>query len=512
MRQAPDKIKRMGAGWPAGLWLTGLFLALLLILPGCRWGKPGPELLNAQAREAAQTGRLEEAVRLLQDSLAQNPQQQPAQESLGSALYELGRYDASANAWKRALVLAPDSLTARTGLGLALLAQRQDQGAEKLFDQVLAKDPQAARALYGKSVVIWNSGNAPQARSLAEAALKNSPRMAEAHRMLGVILLEQGDLEGSLQHLKQASDLAPMDIATRYAMGRTLVAMKDYNQAAEAFRQALMRQPQDQDIRLELGRALYLGKQYEEAYIVLKDLAAAANPGAPAYFLAGLAAHKVGKDDEARTALHHFIEAEMGSPLGYHSLGIIAMDRGEFADAIPQFKAEIMLGQPLPDAYTLLAHAYAESGRLDQAISVMKQGRRAGMNEPRASLEEAWILFRAGSTAEAEAACRHILERFAASAYAHYVLGEMYRVSGRYPEAQEEYKLVAGLQSTEDPDLNTLAMYQVARCYARAGNGKEALLYLGQAGDQEPRFLDYATDEPDFTRLRRTEEFRALYR
>ncbi len=134
----------------ATLLLLALLAAswMMITAAGCLGEKNNPAVLNSRAREAEEAGRLEEAVRLLQESLAQRPAQPAAMISLGRVQYYLGRPEAAAGAYRKALELEPGSLEAMTGLGLSLLAQRQDQEALDLFNRVLLTAPKSPRALY----------------------------------------------------------------------------------------------------------------------------------------------------------------------------------------------------------------------------------------------------------------------------------------------------------------------------------------------------------------------------
>ena len=125
-------------------------------------------------------GLVANAVRHFEISSILKPASAPAHFNLGTALAQIGRFDASVAAFRRSLELRPDYALAHGNLGRVLLAQGKQAEAMKHLQEAVRLDPSNPRSLLG----------------LAEA------------------LAARGDYEVAIEHLDRARKLPlPEDLA-----------------------------------------------------------------------------------------------------------------------------------------------------------------------------------------------------------------------------------------------------------------------------------------------------------
>lgn len=90
---------------------------------------------------------LQEAVRLLEEALATDPQHIAAQNNLGAVLYEMGKYQEAAAAYEKAAALAPQNPYPRLGLGLCYLKLQQPERARIELNKAIELDPEGVGVL-----------------------------------------------------------------------------------------------------------------------------------------------------------------------------------------------------------------------------------------------------------------------------------------------------------------------------------------------------------------------------
>jgi predicted O-linked N-acetylglucosamine transferase (SPINDLY family) len=133
--------------------------------------------------EAAQQGRLAEAVALLRRAVELDPTNGAAHHNLGSALRDRGERQAALAAYREAARLAPQLAEAHYGIGLMLVEERA-------YEEALA--------------------------SLRRAA-KLNPRLAEAHFQAGNAHMGLGDWQAALGEFKAAIAARPDYAEARWA-------------------------------------------------------------------------------------------------------------------------------------------------------------------------------------------------------------------------------------------------------------------------------------------------------
>jgi predicted TPR repeat methyltransferase len=170
-----------------------------------------PGVLHCAGVLAHQQGRSEEAVALIERSLALEPDQPDWYSNLGIVLKALGRLDEAVEAYRRAIRLAPDHANAHCNLGVILRAQ----------------------------------GKLDEAEAAYRAAVRLAPEHAEAHHNLGVLLAATGRAREAVLSYSRALTLCPGSAATRTSLAAAYCILGEREEAVAIFEERLRESPED---------------------------------------------------------------------------------------------------------------------------------------------------------------------------------------------------------------------------------------------------------------------------
>jgi tetratricopeptide (TPR) repeat protein len=180
----------------------------------------------------------------------------------------------------------------------------------------------------------------PKARSAAETALKLDDLLAQAHTALATVKLAYDwDWSGAESEFKRAIELNPSDSDARRQYGFHLTFMGQFDEAVAQMRRARELDPASPVKITETGQALYSARRYDEAI------------------------------EECRKAL------EMDPNLGFAHwvLGLAYMEKRMYEQATRAFQNAIPLSGDSPDEAASLGHAYALSGKRDEALKILRE-------------------------------------------------------------------------------------------------------------------------------------------
>jgi tetratricopeptide (TPR) repeat protein len=201
-----------------------------------------PELLRLCGLSELFNGRTENAIALLQKSMAARPGDALVVGNLGTALAQRGDLDAAERAFRRATELDPMFVDAWLNLGRALDLRHDAAGAHDAFAAVLELAP-----------------SHQPARILRAEALKTLGRIAEAEMILRAVLGEN-----------------PSSVAASVALANLKPARAEDAEALARLRREPSLSPSERtDIGFALGQALEASGRFDEAFAVLQAANAA---------------------------------------------------------------------------------------------------------------------------------------------------------------------------------------------------------------------------------------------
>jgi tetratricopeptide (TPR) repeat protein len=304
---------------------------------------------------AAQTGRSERAVELLERAIRQRNDMAPVYNNLGNALRDLKRAEEAVVKYSRALALRPGFAEAHLGRSAVLLDLHRP--AESLVD--------------------------------ADAAIALRPGSAQAYLNRGAALHELKRCEEALVSLDTALTLDPTSTAARVARGFALLDLNEVEAAAASFQSALGLQASDARAHCGLAAALQrLGQPAEasrsaEAAIALDpSMAAAHNLRAAA--LIGLL-----RPEEALPSAERAIAIQPDYAQAYVNKASALLDLQRAADALDSADQAIALQPQLASAYVNRGIALQALTRPAEALNSLEQAARLDPGSAEAHFNQA---------------------------------------------------------------------------------------------------------------------------
>lgn len=201
-----------------------------------------PDTLHLFGLLRAQTGRLEEAVALLERAVAERPGHPEFRVNLGKAYRAAGRPDEAAVAYREALRLCPEA----PEVAFVLASLERDLGrlpaAIAGFLHTATLQPDLAEAWLQAGALLRQTGHGAEAVRCLRHAVRLRPDHAPAWHQLGVALQRVGDAE-SVAVLRQATVLDPLDPGIRLNAARALCDGGHWGEAARQLAASLALDP-----------------------------------------------------------------------------------------------------------------------------------------------------------------------------------------------------------------------------------------------------------------------------
>jgi arylsulfatase A-like enzyme/cytochrome c-type biogenesis protein CcmH/NrfG len=165
--------------------------------------------MMGQANFLLESQRIEEAILVLQQVIAKEPNMWIPYAKLGGAETELKNYPEAIKARRKAVELDPDSVDAHYELGKVLMAAQDYEAAVPEFEQVLAKMPGSLKSHIFLEIAYARTNRLPQAIKECETVLASLPEQYGTNLILGRVLMRSGDAAGAVPPLLKAASLRP---------------------------------------------------------------------------------------------------------------------------------------------------------------------------------------------------------------------------------------------------------------------------------------------------------------
>lgn len=205
--------------------LTGLFIVVAWgfsdLLGKWRYRKIFLAVLAAiilsalTVRTFLQVGYWQNAVTLFENAIKVTPDNPLAQNNLGAALYEDGRFDEAMAYFTKAIQINPEYANAHNNLAIVLSGQGKYEEAELHYLEAIKLDTEHPNAHYNFGSLLLRQKRYKEAGAHFAEMIKIDPIDAKAYNKIGFILAQQGKLQGAREFLKKATQLNPDDLKAR---------------------------------------------------------------------------------------------------------------------------------------------------------------------------------------------------------------------------------------------------------------------------------------------------------
>ncbi len=202
-----------------------------------------PDALHLLGLVALQRGEAGRAVELIGRAVSLRPNAAAFHADLAEAYWSLGRIDEVIDCCEAALRLEPESPGILCNLGATLVARGDLDAALVRFHQAvrLAPDFAVARSSLGHALRL--KGDRIAAMEQFRHAARLEPASSEPHSALGEILLSLGEPEQALPHCQEAIRIGPATPTLCVTMGNVLHSLGRLGESLAWFREVIRQEP-----------------------------------------------------------------------------------------------------------------------------------------------------------------------------------------------------------------------------------------------------------------------------
>jgi protein O-mannosyl-transferase len=337
--------------------------------------------------------------------------------------------DQTSNTRVKFLVIA----TACGGLLLLLTALTWRQTADyrdlaTLYTATLRKNSTCWMAHYNLGIILAGQGQGDQAITHYREAVALRPEYTEAHYNLGRLLAEKGELDAARSHYERALQLNPTDAEAHNNLGVTLFGLARVDDAVAHYRRALELRPEYAEASCNLADALAAKGDVDGAIDRYLACLALLPDQAEAQYNVASALLRRGRIDEAIVHFQKTIDLNPQNANAHANFGTALLGKDRIPDAISEYRKSLQLspdnvaaqtnlawllatssdpsarngaeavalaeeasrssGGTKPVIQRILAAAYAEAGRFDEAGAAARQALEAADTQGNSALSE----------------------------------------------------------------------------------------------------------------------------
>lgn len=292
---------------------------------------------------AKQTGRDDEALKLIEHAIELDPEYAEAHFNLGNILAGRGSLDRAIACYQKAIELQPDYSEAKFNLGDALLkAGRIDDAIASLKSAIHSK-PQyvAAHSLLGTAFAA--KGDNAESIAAYQRAIELMPNFAEAYNNVGQPLKKVGRLDDALAAFRRAIQLKPDFAEAHSNLSGVLADKGDLDGAIAACRRAIELMPDYAEAHFNLGNSLLVANKLDEAIASYRRAIQIKPDYAEALDNLGNALNIAGQPDAAIEYFKRAIALQPAMAKAFSSLANALKDKGQIAEAIQNNRRAVAL-------------------------------------------------------------------------------------------------------------------------------------------------------------------------
>jgi tetratricopeptide (TPR) repeat protein len=272
--------------------------ALILFLVTTSVHGLGQSKAEAESTTALFRGDYIQVAQVAQKYLRSHPQDAPVRVILARADLAQGKIQPAFDELRKALAADPRNIDALYYLALVTreLSQRQ-------YQKLVALAPDSDRVHQMLAEAALEMQNPTEAETEFQNALKANPRSGEVLIELAELKRSQSKFDQAITYYMRAEEIGPPSYEIAYGLGAAYTYKQEYSQAVVCLRKAVNLAPESAAGHFALGNALFQGGQLEAAIPELKSSLQLEPQLKQAYFLLGRIYSKLGRRDEANTAL-----------------------------------------------------------------------------------------------------------------------------------------------------------------------------------------------------------------
>ncbi len=328
-------------------------------------GNPQLAQALASARALHQRGQLQEAARLYQGILQQQPAHAEASHGLGLVAHQTGRHDLAAKLIATAVAAAPRNAVYHTNLGVVLKELGRFEEAVASYRTALRFEPRLAQTRSNLGAAQLALGQTEAAAASHRAAIAIDPSYAEAHNNLGLAQMELGRADDAATSYRQAIALNGNYANAYNNLSVALKRLDRLDEALEAARAAVELKPQHAGAHDSIGTILMEQRRFEEAADSFRR-AVLIQPNGMAYRHLGMALMGMGRFADAAGTYRLALDLDADDVATHNELGHALEEMSDYAGAAASFGRSLALLPDDADVETSLGGALLMAGEMSR--------------------------------------------------------------------------------------------------------------------------------------------------
>jgi len=278
--------------------------------------------MHGMAIAHAQNDHSEEAIKLIKQAIAIDPNNPALYNSLGNVYFRQDNLDKAKEAYQTAYDLAPDYVSACNNLANIYMEKNNFKAAEKYYKNAIHMNEDFPDAHYNYATMLARQGNIDKAIDELQETLRIMPKHARALGQLGHIYLDKGNYDKAVKYFQQSLSVHKNYINIHFGLGQTFFKLKEFKKAIEVFKEVLKMNSKYLNTHYFIATAhLYQGNTKEALQHYLRQLEIA--PDAQIYYNVGVILMDQERHKEAIDYFNQAIKANPDAVENYINLGAI---------------------------------------------------------------------------------------------------------------------------------------------------------------------------------------------
>jgi tetratricopeptide (TPR) repeat protein len=427
--------------------------------------KDNPKDERAQAMRSSlmiETGdpkQLQQAVSELQAAVARDSNNPVLRFNLGRALVAKNLFEQARVQFQEALKIRREYVPARLALAQLFILNHEYGSAVQTAKEVLDYDPRNLAARLVRTSGLRAMGNPALARTELEETIAQYPSSAEAQLQLGTLDLGEKRFQNAEQAFRKVYQDHPADLRALMGIVESYTLQKQYDKAIQLLQGELAKNPGRLELKNALGGVALMAGKWDLAVEQFEAILAARPDAGELYVPLGQALEAKGDDDGAARTFEKAKQMRPNDPAPCFQLAQLMEKVGKPAQARPLYEQVLKLQPDNAIALNNLAYLLAETGSpadLDQALQLAQTARQKLPDSPSVADTLGWVYIKKKLNGNAVSLFRDLVakepaaspSRAFATFYYHY--GIALAQSGDKPLARKELK--TALERKPPPD------------------------------------------------------------
>ena len=324
------------------------------------------------AEDKYREGRFIMSRNVLQQILAKAPGQAQARNLLAAVFYSLGNFEAAAEHWNEFAKTRPKNGDAQTNLAEVYRVLKRYDKAEEHGNRAIELAPESSAAHNNLGIILQEMGRLPAAMEHIDKAIELEPEFAKAHSNRGNTFRRMNMPWRAIKAYEAGIEIDGKSAELHNHLAVGYLTVNDFDKGLEAIEKAI--ELDENYAEAYANKALIMFRAEKEGPLPIVNKAIQLNPELTSSYLVRsqiflehgwiLEAYEDGLKVFSENPEDPEILAQMGA---------ISYQLGKNDDAINYLKKAIERQPNLVRGYVSLANCYADSGRKEEAIELLRK-------------------------------------------------------------------------------------------------------------------------------------------